>query len=238
MAYFNFFPKVAYSFGDGEIAGMQNISVYAEVLDDIKNNGSFYQSYYVKTGERPDQVAYNLYGNPDLHWTFYLMNDHIRNIGWPISQPEVLEKVMTDYSGTVLRTHDELFTLFKVGQTVRGNISGAEGTIVFRDLSLGHVVLENVTGTFQADELVSDVATAESITILSSTPEHLAPRYYVDGDGERVDFCPFTGPGELNNTITQLDYYTAKNDEQRLIQVLRPNVINKVVSAFRDAVRS
>jgi hypothetical protein len=237
MSYFKNFPKVIYSFGDGEVAAMKDLTVYAEVLDDVKNNGAFYQSYYIKSGERPDQVAFNLYKNAELHWTLYLMNDSIRELGWPISNAEVNEKVKVDYPGLVLRTTDELFDKFKVGERVRGNQSGAEGTIVFRDLNLGQLVLEEVTGTFIPTELVGVIGTNITITIEYTTPEHLAPRYHLDEDGEQVDFDPFTPDGELITEVSQKDYYIEQNDKLRQISVLRPSVVNEVVLAFRDAVR-
>ena len=237
MAYFKNFPKVLYSFGDGEVAAMKDLTVYAEVLDEVKNNGSFYSSYYIKDGERPDQVAFKLYENAELHWTLYLLNDTIRDLGWPMTTADVVEKVKVDYPGIVLRTTDEIFDKFKIDDQVRGNISGAEGTVVFRDLNLGHVVLENVTGTFAPNELVSVIGTSTTITILSATPEHLAPRVHLDGDGEEVDFDPFSDDGEFVTEVSQQDYYIAQNDKQRAITVLRPNVVNEVVLAFRDAVK-
>lgn len=242
MAYFKNFPKVLYSFGDGEVAAMKDLTVYAEVLDEVKNNGAFYSSYYIKDGERPDQVAFRLYKNAELHWTLYLLNDNIRDLGWPIKNTDVVEKVKTDYPGLVLRTTNEIFDKFKVGTRVRGYGSGAEGTIVFRDLNLGHVVLEDVTETFEPNELVGELdnngnLNSINITILSATPEHLAPRLHLDADGEEVDYDPFTPDGTLVTEVSQLDYYIAQNDKQRAITVLRPNVVNEVVLAFRDAVK-
>lgn len=238
MAYFKNFPKVVYSFGDGEVAAIKDLTVYAEVLDEVKNNGAFYQSYYIKNGERPDQVAFNLYKNAELHWTFYLMNDTIRDSGWPLTSSEVVEKVKSDYPGLVLRTTDAIFDKFKVGEQVRGNISGAEGTIVFRDLNLGHIVLEDVTGTFIPNEMIHVIGTTTTITILYTTPEHLAPRYHLDNDGVELDFDPFTPDGELVTEVSQQDYYIEQNDKQRQISVLRPDVVNEVVLAFRDAVKA
>lgn len=242
MAYFKNFPKVLYSFGDGNVAAMKDLTVYAEIIDEIKNNGSFYSSYYIKDGERPDQTAFKLYKNSELHWTLYLLNDSIRDLGWPMKNTDVVEKVKTDYPGLVLRTTNQIFDKFKVGTRVRGYESGAEGTIVFRDLNLGHVVLEDVTETFDPNELVGELdnngdLNNVTITILSATPEHLAPRFHLDADGEEVDYDQFTPDGELVTEVSQLDYYISQNDKQRQISVLRPNVLNQVVLAFRDAVK-
>jgi len=239
MSYFYPFPKTLYSFGDGEVATIQNISLYADIIDDIKNNGAFYQSYYIKTGERPDNLAFKLYENAELHWLFYLMNDNIKNRGWPVTYNEVLEKCKIDFPGVVIRTHDNLAHKFKVGQNIKGNTSGARGTIVYRDLKLGHIVLDDVTGTFYSGELLTTRDNlAQTITSESVSPEHLAARYYIDSNGEIVDYDPFTGPGELITKVTQLDYYVEQNDELRQIRVLKPAVANQVVQAFRDAMRS
>ena len=35
---------------------MQNLSSYAEVLDDIKINSAFYKDYYIRGSDRPDNV--------------------------------------------------------------------------------------------------------------------------------------------------------------------------------------
>lgn len=237
MAYFKNFPKVLYSFGDGNVAAMKDLTVYAEVIDEIKNNGSFYSSYYIMDGERPDQVAFKLYKNAELHWTLYLLNDSIRELGWPMKTLDVIKKVKTDYPGLVLRTTEEIFDKFKVGTQVRGNISGAEGTVAFRDLNLGHVVLEDVTGSFIANELVGEIGTDKTITILSATPEHLAPRIHLNADGEEVDYDQFTPDGQFVTEVSQQDYYISQNDKQRQITVLRPDIVNQVVLAFRDAVK-
>ena len=66
------------------------------VVDQVKENSSFYKNYYIRDGERPDNVSHRLYENPRLHWTFYLMNDHIREQGWPLTQRSIVEKVKED----------------------------------------------------------------------------------------------------------------------------------------------
>lgn len=80
--FFKMFPYTSYRFGDAdELSFTEDLTVYAEVLDTLRVNDSFYVDYYIQHGERADHVAYKLYKNPQLHWTFYLMNPDLRECG-------------------------------------------------------------------------------------------------------------------------------------------------------------
>ena len=83
--FFRFFPVVDYKFGtNGGTDQFENISIYANVVDQVVNNVAAYQEYYLLPGERPDQVSQKLYNTPNYHWTFFLMNDTLRESGWPL----------------------------------------------------------------------------------------------------------------------------------------------------------
>lgn len=256
MGYFRNFRKTLYSFGDGKVALAQDISAYAEVIDEVKNNGAFYTKYHIITGERPDQVAFKLYKDADLYWTLFLLNDNLREKGWPLTQDELLQKAKNDFPDYVIHTHDDISNKFKVGETVICNRSGLRGEVAYRNLKQGDIVITNLTkqqneplqivpATFSPSDIVStDVITSlntnETIVAEYSTYEYYAARYHVDRHGEIVDYLPFAdahaGDGVVR--VTNLDYYTQANDELKQINVLKPGVVGRVVSAFNDAVRS
>lgn len=251
MSYFNSFPKVLYSFGDGNIALSQNITAYAEVVDEIKNNSAFYNKYHIVTGERPDQVAFKLYKDADLYWTLFLINDNLREKGWPLDQFEVLEKAKKDFPDYVIHTHDQIFDKLKVGETIVCNRSGLRADIVYRNLKLGDITITNlrklqgseyVPVEFSTDDivegdLITSLNTNETITAEYFTPEYLAARYHVI-DGEMVDYLPFTTAGAGQVRVTNLEYYIEENDKLKQINVLKPSAVNQVVFAFNESVRS
>lgn len=251
MAYFNSFPKTLYSFGDGKVALAQDLSVYAEVVDEIKNNSAFYNKYHIVTGERPDQVAFKLYKDADLYWTLYLLNDTLREKGWPLDQFELLEKAKKDFPDYVIHTHDEIFDKFKVGETIICNRSGLRGDIVYRNLKHGDITITNLR-KLQGEELVpvefsdtdiiegdliTSTNTSQTITAEYFTPEYLSARYHTI-NGEIIDYLPFTSEGEGQVRVTQLEYYTQENDKLKLINVLKPSAVSQVVSAFNQSVRA
>ena len=142
MLYFNEFSDVAYKFGDEvDPTIFQDISIFAEVVDQVKNDITFLNSFTIQEGFRPDQVSQILYDTPLHYWTFYLINDNIREQGWPLIRNEFEEYIKKVFPNTTLTTRDSaLVSKFKVGQTVTGNSSGVTGKIIKRNIDLGQLL--------------------------------------------------------------------------------------------------
>jgi len=239
MSYFKNFPTVGYNFGDEtDTTVIQNITVMSEIIDQIKDNITIYRDYYIPEGERPDQTSMKLYETPHLHWTFFLMNDNLREVGWPLSNKLLLDKAKKEYPNTVLTTRSVLYDKFKVGQTIIGNVSGVTATINHRHLDLGQVVITGATGTFTNGELITSInadGNTESITLVSSSPEYLSAAYYVNGDLERVDFDPTVGPGVFLTEVTYQDRYIEANDNLRQIRIIKPSLMPEIVRSHRQS---
>lgn len=240
--FFKNFPKVYYRFGEeATITSFQDISAYTDIIDTVKDTSSFYTSYYIQPNERPDQVSYKLYGSTDYHWTFYLMNDKIREQGWPLTNQQLIEYAVSVYTHTAIITRTSLNSIFKVGQDVRGTRTASTGTVVHRNLDLGIVYLENVVGVFGQQEAINsfpDISSIETIIAESSSIEYLSPHHYEDASGNWVDIDPTVGPGAQLTEVTFLDRLERTNDSLKEIRVIKPSVIGEVVKSFKEAIRS
>ena len=246
MQYFSSMETVFYQFGNETSATLfQDISRYIDIIDELKDNVISYSLYDINEGYRPDQLSQALYGSPLYYWTFYLMNDHVRERGWPLSNEELMNVVNTEFPGVTLTTRDSLSGKFKIGQTVRGASSGATGKIVHRNLNLGQVVLNDVTGTFSlgGEGVQSNVTsltetTTESIVAVSSSLEKLAARHYIDGNKKITDIDPAIGPGALLTEITNQQFFHDENEKLKEIKIIKPNLIERVSSDYKKALRS
>jgi len=119
MAFFRNFPFVNYNFGD-EInpAIFQNLTAYIDVIDQVKDDINFYEIYYIRDGMRPDRLSYELYGTTDYYWMFYLLNDKLRQQGWPLDEQEVYSLGRQYYPNTVLSTTNTMVDYGEVGDIV------------------------------------------------------------------------------------------------------------------------
>ena len=72
---FQNFPKIQYTLESGKVITIKDFFRKAKIESASLDSIIEYQYYEIEEGERPDIVASKLYGDSDLHWTFFLVND-------------------------------------------------------------------------------------------------------------------------------------------------------------------
>ena len=99
MAYFSRFPLMAY-----DMAGNENYKLLPNILRRVKlrsgiRSGSFlFDNYDVHDGERPEDIAFREYGDPELHWIILMTNNITdRYYQWPLTQPQFQEHMKDKY---------------------------------------------------------------------------------------------------------------------------------------------
>ena len=184
MGNFSPFENINYRFGgeDNSLTIFQNISAYADIIDQFKDSFQHYLSYQILEGDRPDVLAAKMYGDSKYYWTFFLMNDHLRRQGWPLTYSQLVSKITATYPNVTLvfRTDDygiphvghpdgnqNLFNIFKVGSFVTGTQSGAKGTVIRKNMDFGQIILNNNSGTWINGETVKfDRITENPLSLL------------------------------------------------------------------------
>jgi hypothetical protein len=166
MSLFRNFKPILYKFGnEDKFSLFTNLTQYADVIDAIKSRDLFLEDYTIPANERPDQTSFKLYGTIDYYWTFFLVNDDIRENGWPLTLNEVHSAAQKRYPHRMVTVKilqpdvidyydDDNIPVFRsklvgtapdqfeVGAVVQGNVSGTRGIIIKRDLSLGTFVID------------------------------------------------------------------------------------------------
>jgi hypothetical protein len=243
--FFKNFPRTLYQFGgETSATAIQNISVYVDIIDQIKDNINFYEFVEIKDNDRPDTLSQDLYGTVRYYWTFYLLNDSIRERGWPLTVQQVRQKAIEDYPNVVLTTRDGLnFTNhFAIGDTVAGQSSGATGIVIKRNWDLGQLFVRKTNSlSFSGSEVLRDNTDPEfpqTVQLVSAVNEYEAVHHYVDGDGVRTDVDPFSAPSVLLTPVTYLERYQDTNDELRRIKVIKRTAISQVTKAYKEALRT
>lgn len=194
MAYFTDYPTVKYSFTTNSTpTNFTDVGAYVDLLDRVKDDISFYKEYYIRDGDRPDQVSYTLYDTPDYYWTFYALNDDMKRRGWPLSNQQLTEKAQKEYPHFTLTTRANLSAQFLVGGTVTGKSSGATGVILRRRPDMGQIIVRKTsTADFINDETIeiTEDDTVKSIFIDRASEEYNAKHHWEDANGRHVDISP------------------------------------------------
>ena len=87
-----------------DMAGNQQYKLLPNILRRVKlragiRAGSFlFDNYDVVDGERPEDVAFKIYGDAELHWVILMTNNVTdRYYQWPLSQPQFQEHITDKY---------------------------------------------------------------------------------------------------------------------------------------------
>ena len=86
--YFNNFPKISYDLRDnGRPQFITNLMIRYKLTAALKSRAMSYYNYSIREGQRPDNVAFDLYSIPSYSWILLLTNTiHDPNYDWPLSQ--------------------------------------------------------------------------------------------------------------------------------------------------------
>lgn len=242
MSFFNYMPRVNYKFGNETTPDVfENIALYADVIDQVKDNISVYQDYYILPDERPDQVSFKLYDTTNYHWTFFLMNNNIRERGWPLSNEKLFNFAKKEYDHTIIVTKAaDLSNKFKIGETITGLTSGVVAVIVHREINLGQLWVEKTSLPFtNGEQLLS--STGQTLTLDTSEIQYNSVHHYEDANGKWQDLGfeldgTRSDPAALWTPVTWLDRLIKSNNELNKIRVIDKKIINKIVTSFREAV--
>ena len=104
MTYFRELPNLNYQSTSSDRSSsrdyvvVKNIFRRAKLRDDLKYIFTSLVDYYIKDGVRPDQVADNVYGDPELDWVV-LTSANIINVRdeWPLDSGEMYNYALNKY---------------------------------------------------------------------------------------------------------------------------------------------
>ncbi len=99
MAYFSRFPLMVY-----DVKGDDNYKLLPDILRRVKlrsgvRSGTFlFDNIDVQDGERPEDIAFQYYGDAELHWVILMTNNVTdRYYQWPLSAPQFAEHLTDKY---------------------------------------------------------------------------------------------------------------------------------------------
>ena len=107
MSYFSKFPLTAYDIKGNDIRKLlPDILRRVKLKSVIKSGGMLFDKYDVKEGEKPEDIAFKWFGDPELHWVILMTNNVTdRYYGWPLNQVQFAEYITDKYGDNVDAVH-------------------------------------------------------------------------------------------------------------------------------------
>lgn len=238
MSYFDNFPTLSYTFESGVTIDVRDIFIKVNASQKNFKNVVHYERYNIKEGERPDVVAAKLYGNSDLYWTFYLVNNFDNFGQWYMGSGEFEKYLGQKYQGQWLNasvstdivsynfdSNPPKSEKFLLGEIVS---SGAKQAKVLK-LDPTHKRVMVDAESFTANDIVTGSVSSKSFTVSSVSKTIDGVCYYENDSGIRVN-VPTAG-------YDPVTFYTKEfndNESKRAIKFINPKNINNVISDLED----
>ena len=257
--YFEKFPKNLYSFGNAEDpVYFQRLSKYVDLIDQFKDDVGAYLEYEILEGERPDTLAYRLYGKSEYEWTFYSMNERLRETGWPMKLQDLYlhaqTKAYKDYTCQINVTPDsaqvalwgtpqiarqmilsDLASLYNVGQDVI--VGQQKGVVTNKNLAVAEITVRidsavsNPSIPLNQNFLSYGDGITNAVNLVNTKYEYEGTHHYNDSDGKEYDF--FYETRVTTVPVTNLDYLISQNQDSRKIRVIKKQHIDKIVGEHK-----
>jgi hypothetical protein len=100
--YFRNIPNLEYINRDdntiSEYSETKNLFKRGQIREDIFGNLAFFTKYQINGDERPDNIAYKIYGDETLDWVVLLSNNILNQYDeWPLTQESFDEYLLEKY---------------------------------------------------------------------------------------------------------------------------------------------
>jgi len=99
--YFNKFPKVLFDVNnDGSFSVQVDITKTVDINTIDEDKITYYTFHEIQDGERPDNLSYNLYGTAQYYWTFFVVNDSLKeglSNAWPLNSHAFEAMIINEY---------------------------------------------------------------------------------------------------------------------------------------------
>ena len=84
--------------GDENYKLLPNILRRVKLRSGLRSGAFLFDTYDVKDGEKPEDIAFKHYGDPEYHWVILMTNNVTdRYYQWPLSQPQFAEHLTDKY---------------------------------------------------------------------------------------------------------------------------------------------
>jgi len=237
--FFQNFPEIQYQL-DGKVIYIKDFFRKSRIEQDAVNSIIEYNYYELEEGERPDIAATKLYGNGDLHWTFFLVNDFQNYYDWFKDSTSFESYISKKYPGQIAIASQstdivarktsvgDVSNKFLLGEKVT-SVSG-EGRVILVEPEHNRIAIDGEG--FVANETITGKVSTKSFTPTSVIDHKDGVAYYKNGSlRKNTESSGYT-------SVTNYDDEFERNETKRKIKIISPTVIQNVVKRFEKVMSS
>ena len=148
--FFRNYPKIDLK-QDNVTKRVTDLSRYVRSSNDLLTKKYEYFDYNITGSERPDQVSYNVYGNPKFYWVI-LVTNNIRNVwtDWPLGQNEFERYVIEKY-GSIATAQGQTYRNIALKDIYKPSVGSLSELIIADEQPIDSTTITNYILTVDVD---------------------------------------------------------------------------------------
>ena len=231
------FPEIQYTLSNGKLVTIKDFFRKARITSFSLDKVVDYEYYELEEGERPDVAASKIYGDSDLHWIFFLVNDMENYYDWYMSSEAFETHIDSMYAGQYLTfassddvvqypNYDSQGNLLNTRKYLLGErVTTAKGTGHILEVDPLNKRVRVEKGEWEQGETL--VGLNKSSEIVSIIEPRDAIVHYENDTGVKTN-VPTAGYTSVS--LWQNEYN--KNENKRRIKIVKPSYMNVVLREF------
>jgi len=231
LEFFKNFPEIGYKLSDGRTILIKDFFRKSKIEQEAVNSIIEYSMYELEEGERPDVAATKLYGNPHLHWTFFLVNDIENYYDWHKDSFAFEKYINKKYPGQLAiasqstdilsrkTTISDTTNKFLLGEKVTS--ASGEGRVILVEPDKNRIAIDGEG--FVANETITGKVSTKSFVPTSVINHRDGVAYYKNGNlRKNSETSGYT-------SVSYFDDEFEKNEAKRLIKIISPPSLNSLI---------
>jgi len=231
------FPTIPYRLSNGKLVTIKDFFRKAKISSFSMSSVVDYEYYELSEGDRPDVVATKLYGDGDLHWVLFLVNDMENYYDWYLSSEEFENHIDSFYKGQYLTFANREDVVQYPNFDNQGNLLNTRKYLLGEKVTTlkgtGHILevdplnkrVRVESSLWESGETL--VGKNKSSQIVSVIEPRDVISHYENSEGMKTN-VPTSGYSSVSLWQREFDL----NEEKRKIKIIKPSSISRVITEF------
>jgi hypothetical protein len=229
--YFQKFPKTFYTLDNlATVQVITNITQRVVLTQELQTKFSVYDEYDVTDSDTPETLAYQIYGDSELHWIILHLNNVLDpRFDWPLSTTNLIRLIESKYTDVNGIHHYE-----------DSNQKEVNGNLILNATSFSNINTANAIVNLSQDG-IGFITSKPSLTSIIVTTTKGGFR-----SGDQIALASNTQvTANLTSTtiisgipVTNFLHEDRVNDTKRRIKILKPQFMENVVREFESKMAS
>ena len=225
--YFQKFPKTLYTLDNrSTVQIVTNITLRIKLSEELVNNFSVYDQYDIRDSDTPETIAFELYGDTNLHWIILHTNELLDpRFEWVLATNELYQFTQGKYDRVNGIHHYEDSS----GNEINGNLNLTVNTT--SGFSVGSPITSNADTSIG---FITSIPTGTSVVVTTTKGGFTSGEQIILASNSSITANISSVTVITGIPVTNFNFEDDQNENRRRIKIIKPQYIERIIKDFES----